>query len=276
MPAPQSHPTVGVVIRFKNSAATLPAMLAALRRQTVQPGLMLGVNNGSTDGSVALMQAAGAKIVDWTEPYSHPRVLNFAVRHCPTDLVLVLSSHTVLNAPDALEQFLAAMSDPQTACVSARWDGDPFYSDAITWAELQAKGLKFGSIYSNSMGMFRRSLWEQAPFDEAMPTMEDNGWALEQIKRGYGCRRVRMDFSYNRGGADRSFVFAVVTFQLAARHGLFVTWLGPVGALKHWLRGGGGTEQSASAAEAARLDARQNANRLRAWLTWRWQRKVTE
>jgi len=270
----QAHPTLGVVIRFKNSAATLPAVLAALRRQTVQPDLILGVDNQGTDSSAELLRAAGAKIIDWPRPYHHPRVLNFALCHCPTDLVLVLSSHTVLQSPDTIERLVAAMADPQTACASGKWDDDPFYSNAIDWHELKTKGLKFGSIYSNSMGILRRSLWEEVPFDEAMPTMEDGAWALEQVKRGFICRRLDFPFGYMRGGRPRDFVFAVTTFQLAARHRLRVAWLGVVGTLHKLfaalVRGpsrsvGGGDR------EVAIL-----SRRLAAWSAWRFVRSVKE
>ena len=268
------RPTLGVVIRFKNSAATLPAVLTALRRQTLQPDLILGVNNQSADASPEILRRAGAKIIAWTQPYSHPRVLNFALRHCPTDLVLVLSSHTALQSPDAVEKLVAALHDPRTACASGKWDDDPFYSNAIDWHELKTKGLKFGSIYSNSMGILRRSLWEEVPFDEAMPTMEDGAWALEQVKRGFICRRLDFPFGYMRGGRPRDFVFAVTTFQLAARHRLRVAWLGVVGTLHKLfaalVRGpsrsvGGGDR------EVAIL-----SRRLAAWSAWRFVRSVKE
>ena len=40
---------VGVLIRFKNSAATLPAVLAALKAQTIQPDVVL--SNSWSDGN---------------------------------------------------------------------------------------------------------------------------------------------------------------------------------------------------------------------------------
>ncbi|MEI7730732.1 MAG: glycosyltransferase [Verrucomicrobiota bacterium] len=263
-----SRPTLGVIIRFKNSARTLPDVLAALRRQTVQPDLIVGVDNQSTDHSVALMKSAGAQVFNWTEPYKHPRVLNFAVRHCPTDLVLILSSHTVLNSPDAISQLVGTMSDPQTACASARWDDDPFYSDAITWSELKSKGLKFGSIYSNSMGIFRRRLWESVPFDESVPTMEDSAWTLEQLKRGHTCQRLKFDFSYQRSGNARYFIFAVVTFHLAHQHHLKVCWLGPKATCcmlgKHLLRWA--LHPTKASDELAGIQTHKG--RLAAWLFW--------
>ena len=226
-------PSISVLIRFANSEATLPGVLAALKRQTIQPQRILGVSSHSTDRSRALMRDAGAEIIEWTERYAHSRVLNFGLCHLDTDLVLVLSSHTVLESPDTLEKMADCFRDDRVACVSLKWDDDPFYSDAVTWTEIKAKGLRFGSIYSNSMGMIRRSLWEEHPFDESLPTAEDYAWTLEQLKRGHLCHRLALPFSYQRSGHHREREFARIVFHFARQHRLRVTWLGPIGSLKH-------------------------------------------
>lgn len=223
--------TLGVLIRFSNSASTLPAVLEAIKKQTLQPDVLLGVNSGSTDASSAYILAAGGQVVKWTPPYDHSKVLNFGLNLLPTDLVLILSSHTVLESPDSLAQMVAAMRDPAAACVSLAWDDDPFYSDAITFAELQHKGLRFGSFYSNSMGLIRRSLWRRVPFDESLPTAEDYAWALEQLNGGHTCLRLRLPFNYRRDGHSRAGQFARVVFRLARRHSLQVTWLGPLASI---------------------------------------------
>lgn len=227
-----SAPTVGVLIRFANSQATLPGVLAALRSQSLQPDRILGVNSHSTDGSQALMQAHGADVIHWAERYDHSRVLNFGLRHLQTDLVLVLSSHTVLEAPDTLEKMVECFIGTNVACVSGKWDGDSYYSDAITWEEMRAKGLRFGSIYSNSMGMIRRCLWEQRPFDETVDGCEDYDWAVAQMSKGWQVRRLDFPFSYQRSGGRRDFEFARIAFGLARRYGLKVAWLGSVASLR--------------------------------------------
>jgi glycosyltransferase involved in cell wall biosynthesis len=268
------RPTLGVVIRFKNSATTLPAVVEALSKQTRQPELIIGVNNGSTDASASILSSAGARIIDWTKPYSHPQVLNFALNHCHTDLILVLSSHTVLNSTDAVEKLAGSLTDPRTACASGKWDSDPFYSDAIDWNELKTKGLKFGSIYTNSMGLLRRSLWEQCPFDESISTMEDCVWALEQVRRGHLCRRVQIDFSYQRSTTDRTFVFAAHTFQLAARHDLRVTWLGPIGTIRSLISGT--FDPHVLSNPTMKQERRNHLDRLKAWAYGRWKKKLSE
>jgi glycosyltransferase involved in cell wall biosynthesis len=227
------RPTVGVLIRFGDSASTLPGVMEALKRQTLQPDRILGIDSGSRDASREILQRHGADLVDWTKPYGHSRVLNFGLQQLETDLVLVLSSHTVLTSCDSLERMVNAMADPRAACVSLKWDADPYYSDRVDWAELRTKGLRFGSIYSNSMGMLRRSCWREIPFDETLPTAEDYAWAVAQLRAGRLCHRLDLDFSYQRSGLARDGAFARVTFRLARRHGLRVTWLGVAGTIRH-------------------------------------------
>ena len=255
-------PSLGVLIRFSNSAETLPDVLAALKKQTLQPDMILGVDNGSRDQSRALIQAAGGTVVEWTGRYEHSKVLNFGLRHIAADLVLVLSSHTVLEAPDTLARMVDAMSDPRTACVSGKWDADTYFSDAVDWRELQAKGLKFGSIYSNSMGMIRRSFWEEMPFDETTLTSEDYAWVVAQIHRGHVCRRLDFPFSYRRNGNVRDGEFAYFTFSLARKYGLHVAWLGPVSSVKLWARNVFGLDRARS-----EVDRRALVVRMQAWLS---------
>lgn len=256
--APAGHrPTIGVLIRFANSAATLPRVLAAVKAQTCQPHEILGVANESTDGSCDLMHDAGARVIEWSGPYEHAKVLNFGIRHLTTDLVLVLSSHTVLESPDAIRQLVESFTDPLVACASAKWDADPYYSDAVTWDELLAKGLRFGSIYSNSMGMIRRRLWEESPFDERQLSSEDYAWAIAQIRRGGICRRLDFPFSHQRNGNRRDREFAEVTFRLARRHRLPVAWLGLAGSVRFLV--------GSLFEEGKRRERQPVADRLKAW-----------
>ncbi|GAA5115553.1 glycosyltransferase family 2 protein [Luteolibacter yonseiensis] len=218
--------TVDILIRFKNSAATLPRVIEHLENQTYPPTNIIGVDTGSTDGSAEIIRRAGGTVVSWDAPYSHPKVLNFGLGYCRSELVVVLSSHTVLLSPDTIERMVAVMANPAMACVSAKWDDDPYYSDAISWDEMRAKGLKVGSIYSNSMGMLRHSFWQATPFDETMEGSEDYAWAISQLRLGHLCGRMDFPFDYLRSSNDRHHELARSAFLIARRNGLRPAWLG--------------------------------------------------
>ena len=223
---------IGVLIRFSNSETTLPDVMSALTQQTYQAEEILGITNGSSDDSRQILTESGARVVDWKAPYHHSKVLNSGLSELQTDLVFVLSSHTVLKDRDTLKSLAKTFDDSRVACASLRWDTDPYYSDEIDWDEMEEKGLRFGSIYSNSMGMIRRSFWCETPFDESVHTAEDYAWALEQLRRGNLCRRLDLPFSYQRTGSGRDRAFAEVVFRLSSRYQLPVAWLGPANSLK--------------------------------------------
>ena len=267
MSSSQHQPFVGVLIRTSNSEKALLAVLSALARQTKKPDEILGVTNGSSDQSSELLPKAGARILKWKLPYHHSKVLNFGCSNLKTDLILILSSHTVLESPDALEKLVESFKDSQVACASARWDKDPCYSDTLDWKELKQKGLRFGSIYSNSMGMIRRSFSIETPFDESIDISEDYAWALDRLKKGNLCRRLDFPFSYQRPGSIRNREFADVVFQLSSRHELPVTWLGPLLSLKLLLRRWGQPEHQRDTAAVR--------DRLYSWLSHRTQELST-
>lgn len=247
--------TVDILIRFKNSAATLDRVIGHLKNQTYPPTRIIGVDTGSTDGSAEIIREAGGEVVRWEAAYSHPKVLNFGLGYCSSDLVVVLSSHTVLLSSDTIARMVAVMDIPDMACVSAKWDDDPYYSDAISWEEMQAKGVKVGSIYSNSMGMLRRAFWQTTPFDETMEGSEDYAWAITQLRLGHRCGRMDFPFDYLRSSNDRHHELAHSAFLIARKNGLRPAWLGArctfQNLIKAWIAG----DRAARALHGGRLRA---------------------
>ena len=229
--------SLGVLIRFANSAGTLPAVLEALRTQTAGADEILGVNNGSRDGSDEIVRGAGGRVLDWARPYQASEVLNAGIEAMTSDRILVLSSHTVMTSPHAVERLLAPLADPRVVCSSLRWDDDDYYSDRISFDELRTKGLKFGSIYTNSLGILRRGAWLEQPFREVAGAhwIEDYDWAVLQLKRGGLCASGKVGFEYLRkGGVSRERSQTSYVFAMGREHGLEVRWLGFRAAAQRW------------------------------------------
>lgn len=135
------------------------------------------------------------------------------------------SNHTVAH-------LAAQLRGERTCAASVKWDDDPFYSDQIDWAEMQAKGMKFGSIYTNSLGLLRHACWREYPFDETMNGFEDYDWALHQLRAGYTVARIDDEFDYRRSGHNRLLRSSARAFYIARRYELPVRWLGIGGSFR--------------------------------------------
>jgi hypothetical protein len=256
-------------MRFRDSAATLPVVLDALFAQSRKPDLLIGVDNESRDGSRALLAARGAVFVDWHRPYHVSRVLNAGIAACPTDLVLVLSSHTRLPQPDTLARYEEALADPAVAAASHWSPACRRYRDRVTWSEIRAKGMTRGSIYSNSSGCLRRSCWQESPFDERIDwCAEDYEWILRQLRRGRACRLLAIERGYLRPRTP-PFIHlrtARMVHAIARRHGLRTAFGdGPeLGRALFWLA------KTAGLSRRARVHAAAQVGWLWGRATWRW------
>jgi GT2 family glycosyltransferase len=122
-PSGQAHsaPGVTVVIVNWNSGDLLNRCLSALARQTVPPGKILVIDNGSRDGS-----AEGAGQLPNVELREMGRNLGFAggnneaFKACATDWVALLNPDA-LPEPDWLEKLLAAARlHPEVAAFGSR------------------------------------------------------------------------------------------------------------------------------------------------------------
>jgi GT2 family glycosyltransferase len=112
-PAPASD--VAVVIVNFNGERLLPACLAALRAQTLAPAEVLVADNGSRDGSLALLRAhhPGVAIAELHRNHGFAGGANRGVAATSAPWVCVLNSDAT-PAPDWLARLTAAPRDVRT------------------------------------------------------------------------------------------------------------------------------------------------------------------
>lgn len=171
-----------MIIRARDEAASIGAVLDALAAQTLAHHEVVVVDSGSRDGTVELVRArasATQRLLELPpEQFTFGRALNRGTALARAPVVVALSAHAVPRDPGWLARMVAAFSDDRVVCAygpghfprGAPLDR-PVYQDAA--AALATPG--WG--YSNGAGGFRRSLWDQRPFREDLPASEDLEWA---------------------------------------------------------------------------------------------------
>lgn len=165
---------VCVVVPVKDGAAylerTLPSLAAAL-----PPGAELIVSDdGSRDGSGAVAQRHGARVVRSESGTGPAGARNRGVREAAGDVIVFLDADVRVH-PSTLPRLLAALDDPAVAAAFGSYDASP---EVPSWVSLY-KNLAHHFVHQRSSG-------EAATF-----------WA--------GCGAVRTEAFHAAGGFDERY-----------------------------------------------------------------------
>src|SRR5690349_14373473 len=102
--------TYAALIRTFNSANTLQDTLFYLSRQTASPAQYIFVDSGSTDGTLTMAPYASILHRYDGKPFNFSEAINQGVEYVVADYVLIISSHTILVNPNAIEYALTLLS----------------------------------------------------------------------------------------------------------------------------------------------------------------------
>ena len=114
---------VAIVIPNYNGARWLPGVLASVAAQTVAPAEVLVVDDGSTDDSAAIAEAAGARVLRLAENRGFARAANAGLAAVGSEAVALVNTDVVLDA-DWLERALAALGASEGAVATKLLDLD--------------------------------------------------------------------------------------------------------------------------------------------------------
>lgn len=179
-------PRPSVVVRTKDSAATVEATLDALRSQTVDVEVVV-VDSGSTDGTLAIAERRCDRLARVeSAAYTPGRALNRGTEAATGEIVFALSSHCAPQREDWVERALSHYSDAEVAAVAGTLTTPE--GETLTEAMIQtsAEGRRYPLWgFSNHASSWRRSVWAKEPFDETLPAVEDKEWAWRILDNGW-------------------------------------------------------------------------------------------
>lgn len=203
---PMSLPSCSVLIRTFNSERTLPETLASLRAHSVMPSEWVFVDSGSTDGTLGQIPN-GATLHHYTgREFNYSSSLNQGLERVRSEFVLIISSHTTLENPDAVAYALELLrAEPAFgAAYFLAGECGELRHERITRATFDG----FNGIW-NTCALVRMSLWRTRPFRAEVFIAEDQEWSrwlLEEqggtIARisggGMRCANPRLDSPVKR------------------------------------------------------------------------------
>lgn len=195
-------PSVSAVILTMNAERNIKPLLRALQSQTVPPCEILVADSESTDGTVAIAEACGARILPIKRSeFNHGGTRDRALRQTRGEYVLFLT-HDALPADDQMIAHLltALTCSPQTAAAYGRQlpreDASrmerlvrdynyPAESHVYSAKDIPAHGIK-AFFMSDVCALYRRDAYEDiGGFETDIRTNEDMFFAARALSSGY-------------------------------------------------------------------------------------------
>lgn len=180
-----------IVIRAYNEEKHIGRLLEGIRQQTVRDVEIILVDSGSTDKTVSVAEAFGARLVRIpSAEFTFGRSLNFGVQAATREFVVVASAHVYPVYPDWLESLLRPFEDERVALTygkqrgpsSAKYSEQQIYHQ---WYPDASNSDQPTAFCNNANAAIRRSLWERNPYDETLTGLEDVAWGKWAKEQGY-------------------------------------------------------------------------------------------
>ena len=172
-----------IIIRAYNEEKHIGRLLEGLRQQTLKDVEIILVDSGSTDQTVSIAEAFGARIVHIpSAEFTFGRSLNFGLRKATREFVAIASAHVYPVYPDWLETLLRPFEDEKVALtygkqrgpVTAKYSEQQIYHQ---WYPNASNPSQTTAFCNNANAAIRKSLWEQNQYDETLTGLEDLAWA---------------------------------------------------------------------------------------------------
>lgn len=184
---------VTILIRAFNEERWLPEVFASIAGQRYRDFDVLLVDSGSVDRTRDIAAANGARIIRMrTEDFTFGHSLNVGMRAIESPYVAILSAHAIPSDEHWLGNLVAAIKQPNVAMVYGGQRGHAIskFSESRDFERMFPDTPREETdievpFANNANSMIRRDLWEQHPFDEGLPGLEDIGWAKHWLERDF-------------------------------------------------------------------------------------------
>ncbi|WP_445148149.1 glycosyltransferase family 2 protein [Baekduia sp. Peel2402] len=184
--------TVSLIVRCFNEEAHIGRLLTGAQRQTRPPDEVVVVDSGSTDATLAIASAFGAKIVH-VRPgtFSFGGALNRGIEAATGDVCVFASAHVYPVYDSWLEHLVAPLEEDDAIALSYGRQVIPAHGQFSEgrlleqWFPQTSNPRQRDPFCNNANAAIRREVWRDLPYDEDLTGLEDLHWAKRALDRGY-------------------------------------------------------------------------------------------
>lgn len=191
-----SSPVCSVIVRAHDEEEHIGRLLTGIAQQTIEDIEIILVDSGSTDATVSIANRFSVNVVNIPpEQFTFGRSLNWGCAEASGEYLVLASAHVYPVYADWLERILEPFGDPKVALTYGKQRGDrrTRFSEHQIFAKLYpdyTRESQISPFCNNANAAVRRSLWQERPYDEDLPGLEDLDWAAWALNQGYNLTYV--------------------------------------------------------------------------------------
>ena len=194
--------SISVIIPVYNAEKYVAEAVASIRRQRVEPLEIIIVNDGSTDGSLNIIEGLGDDIIILNQANAGPAVArNRGMAQASGEFIAFLDADDLWSDDKLFHQLTYLLAHRDIEVVAGRekyFGGDGKWAKKLPLAEDQtAVGFKLGAT------LIRRSAFERiGNFDETLTISDDYEWFMRARDMGLPMRVQDEIVLYYRVNSD--------------------------------------------------------------------------
>ncbi|MGL2964078.1 glycosyltransferase family 2 protein [Flavobacterium sp. RSB2_4_14] len=197
---------ISILIRNKNEEVALERALLSIKKQNFNvPYEIVIVDDNSSDNSVAIAQKHGCKVVQLDKQFTYGYAINFGVKHCQYEIIVLLSSHNILLSNDFPEKLVSYFSDKNVAAVrctpitNTKQIEQSLKSNLLITKENYNHKKDWQNLIIANCSAIRKSVASAILFNETIRSNEEKLWSLDVIEKGFVIiSNVPCYFFYNK------------------------------------------------------------------------------
>lgn len=183
---------VSIIVKTRNGQRHLPELMSVLKNQNFDAKQfeILVVDSGSTDGTLAIADASGCKIVQIAQPQLTPGgLLNAGCEAAQGRIVVFLSQDYLPTNRQWLQDLITPIQRKRADYVYGQQRGGDSsrFSDKVLFKQFfpDESSIPQDSYFcSNHNAAMAKSIWKRFKFNESIPCLEDLHLAKEMCRAG--------------------------------------------------------------------------------------------
>jgi glycosyltransferase involved in cell wall biosynthesis len=183
-----SYPQYSAIIRTSASFPIVVDVIKALKGQSCPPKEIIIVDSKSTEEDrLKLGQMSDQLIIYPDEDFNFSKAINIGVERAKTDLVLIISSHVLMQDDRVMEQCFSYEGIWSESCIGACLYPSPSIAEGYKFRIMDRTNHSPYDGFSNSCAIIKKVYIDQRPFREEVFSAEDQEWAAYYLQRLNKC-----------------------------------------------------------------------------------------